>query len=212
MMQTSTRRGPGRPPAAKSALTRGRILHAAREVFTEVGFDAATFQEIANRADLTRPAINHYYASKHALFRHVVEQANAAVIAAGLEQAGQEKTFPGRVRAFLEASVQARDSDRSAAAFLVASVMEYQRHPELNGDDTQSMELTRQFTKELIRDGITSGELRPDLNTRAAAEMLVAAFWGLGFYAGLVGDTKKVSMVTGQFLALLENGGWLTSG
>lgn len=210
-MQKTARRGPGRPPAAKSAQTRGRILEAAREVFTEVGFDAATFQEIANRADLTRPAINHYYDSKHALYRHVVEQANASVIAAGLELAEQEKTFLGRVRAFLRASVQTGDCDRAAAAFLVSSVLESQRHPELNGDDGQSLELTRQFARNAIRDGMAAGELRADLNARAATEMLVAAFWGLGFYAGLVGDAKRLGMVTEEFLALLSEGGWLAS-
>ncbi|MFM9035956.1 MAG: TetR/AcrR family transcriptional regulator [Mycobacterium sp.] len=210
-MQKTARRGPGRPPAAKSALTRGRILHAAREVFTEVGFDAATFQEIANRADLTRPAINHYYDSKHALYRQVVEQANASVIAAALEQAGKETTFTGRVRAFLEASAQARDTDRAAAEFLVASVLEAQRHPELTGEDSQSLELTRQFAKSAVRDGIANGELRADLSTRAVTEMLVAAFWGLSFYAGLVGDAKRTGMVTGEFIALLEDGGWLAT-
>jgi len=33
-------------------------VRAAREVFSELGYDAATFQAIAIRADLTRPAIN----------------------------------------------------------------------------------------------------------------------------------------------------------
>ena len=65
------RRGPGRPPAAKSVNTRGRILQAAREVFGEVGYDAATFQEVAVRADLTRPAVNHHFRSKRDLYRQV---------------------------------------------------------------------------------------------------------------------------------------------
>ena len=42
-------------------------MRAAREVFSELGYDAATFQAIAIRADLTRPAINHYFASKRVL-------------------------------------------------------------------------------------------------------------------------------------------------
>ena len=65
-MPHTASRGPGRPPAAKAAETRERILRAAREVFSELGYDAATFQAIAIRADLTRPAINHYFASKRA--------------------------------------------------------------------------------------------------------------------------------------------------
>ena len=52
-MPHTASRGPGRPPAAKAAETRERILRAAREVFSELGYDAATFQAIAIRADLT---------------------------------------------------------------------------------------------------------------------------------------------------------------
>lgn len=205
-------RGPGRPPAAKSAETRGRILLAAREVFSEVGYDAATFQEIAARADLTRPAINHYYPSKHALYRHVVEQTNSAVIATCLEEAAREETFHGRIRAFLEAAVQAQDYDRAAAAFLVSSVLEYQRHPELSREDSDSLELTRSFALSAVKEGIASGELRADLDGDSAAEMLVAAFWGIGFYAGFVGDQNRLAAVSAQFMALLRSSGWLATG
>src|SRR5690348_18145496 len=69
-------RGPGRPPAAKAAETRERIVRAAREVFSELGYDAATFQAIAIRADLTRPAINHYFASKRVLWSEEIGRAS----------------------------------------------------------------------------------------------------------------------------------------
>jgi AcrR family transcriptional regulator len=211
-MAKTASRGPGRPPAAKSAQTRGRILHAAREVFSEVGYDAATFQEIAARADLTRPAINHYFASKHALYLHVVEQTKAIVIAAGLRNAEQEQNFTGRIRAFLNAAVSAEDYDRSAAAFMVTSVLESQRHPELSQDDSDSLQHTRQFAANAVRDGIASGELRADLDTESAVELLVAAFWGIGFYAGFVGDQQRLMSITAEFVDLLGGGGWLNGG
>lgn len=209
-MPKTARRGPGRPPAAKSAQTRGRILHAAREVFSEVGYDAATFQEIAARADLTRPAINHHFASKHALYRHVVEQTNDAVVATGLDEASREQTFSGRIRAFLEAAIRAEEYDRAAAVFMVTSVLESQRHPELSKHDIDSLQSTRQFAVATVRDGIASGELRADLDADAAVEMLMAAFWGIGFYAGFVGDQERSVAVTGEFMDLLVAGGWFT--
>ena len=71
-------------------------MRAAREVFSELGYDAATFQAIAIRADLTRPAINHYFASKRLLYREVVEQTNAMVVAAGMARAqGQTSCWGG---------------------------------------------------------------------------------------------------------------------
>lgn len=211
-MPKSAKRGPGRPPAAKSAGTRVRILHAAREVFNEVGYNAATFQEIAARADLSRPAINHYYPSKSALYRHVVEQANATVIAAGLDKAARELTFTGRIQAFLEAAGQARGRDGAAAAFLVTSVLEQHRHPELSDGDCDPLGFTRVFAAAAVRDGIASGELSADLDVDSAAETLVAAFWGIGFYAGLVGDPDRLAAVTAQFVDLLGDNDWLAAG
>ncbi|HNA51189.1 MAG TPA: helix-turn-helix domain-containing protein, partial [Mycobacterium sp.] len=92
-MPHTASRGPGRPPAAKAAETRERILRAAREVFSELGYDAATFQAIAIRADLTRPAINHYFASKRVLYQEVVDLTNALMIASSVELAQRETTL-----------------------------------------------------------------------------------------------------------------------
>lgn len=173
-----------------------------------MGYEAATFQEIANRADLTRPAINHYYPSKQALYRHVVAETNGAVIASGIEAAGREQTFTGRLQAFVRAVVQPPYFDRSVAAFLVTSVLDTQRNPELKGDASTSLQHTREFALTAMRDGIANGELRDDLDVDIAAEMLVATLLGLGFYAGFIGDQEKLVSVTSQFAGLLEGNGW----
>src|SRR5215212_11700662 len=99
-MPHTASRGPGRPPAAKAAETRERILRAAREVFSELGYDAATFQAIAVRADLTRPAINHYFSSKRLLYREVIKQTNEMVVLASTEKAFAENDLMAQLSAF----------------------------------------------------------------------------------------------------------------
>lgn len=173
-----------------------------------MGYEAATFQEIATRADLTRPAINHYYPSKQALYQHVVAETNGAVIAARIKQAQSEQTFAARMRAFVLSAVQPPDFDRAAAAFLVTSVLDVQRNPELGGDASSALHHTREFAVSVLRDGIADGELRADLDVDAAAEMLVATLWGLGFYAGFLGDRDKLVSITAQFVELLDGDGW----
>ena len=111
MVQPASR-GPGRPPAAKAAETRKRILRAAREVFSERGYDGATFQAIAVRADLTRPAINHYFANKRVLYWQVLEDTNDALVAASTRQAQRENTLTGRVSAFIEGAIEAEIEKR----------------------------------------------------------------------------------------------------
>lgn len=204
-------RGPGRPPAAKAAETRERILQAAREVFSELGYDAATFQAIAVRSDLTRPAINHYFQSKQLLYREVVEFTNAGVVRAGVEKARSEPTLLKRLTAFYSIAMQADSKDRSVAAFLVTSVLEAQRHPELSQDELDPLANSRAFVKWAVADAIKQGELTTDTGISTLVEMLVAVMWGMGFYAGYVGSHDEAATVVEQLELLLANKLWTLS-
>jgi AcrR family transcriptional regulator len=207
-MPHTASRGPGRPPAAKAAETRERILRAAREVFSELGYDAATFQAIAIRADLTRPAINHYFASKRLLYREVVEQTNALVVSTGMAKAQNQTSLLGRLSAFFSAAMQAESEDRSAAAFLVTSVLEGQRHPELRSDEHDAMRNSRAFVSWAVNDAIDKGELTTDTDVPQLVEMLVAVMWGMGFYAGYVGSHNQLESIVEKLELLLANKLW----
>ncbi|ULE34791.1 TetR/AcrR family transcriptional regulator [Mycobacterium sp. IDR2000157661] len=211
-MPHTASRGPGRPPAAKAAETRERIIGAAREVFSELGYDAATFQAIAIRADLTRPAINHYFASKQVLWREVVEQTNAAVVSAGKARAQSETGLLSRLSAYFTAAMQADSEDRSGAAFLVTSVLESQRHPELAGGEHDSLKNSREFVTWAVNDAVKRGELSTDTDVTSTVEMLVAVMWGMGFYAGFVGTHEELKAVVHNFELLMANKLWQLRG
>jgi TetR/AcrR family transcriptional regulator, repressor for uid operon len=202
------RRGPGRPPAAKAADTRKRILLAAREVFSERGYDAATFQEIALRADLTRPAINHYFSHKRVLYREVLDQTVEIVVRAGIAQAQREKTLVGRVSAFLAATIEADAENRSAARFLITSVLESQRHPDLNDGEDDSLRDTRAFLMWAIGDAIERGELTTDTDVESLTEVLLAVLCGVGFYSGFVESAHEMAAIINQLGRLLAGTLW----
>lgn len=177
-------------------------------MFSELGYDAATFQAIAIRADLTRPAINHYFASKGVLWAEVVEQTNAMVVSAGKARAESETSLIGRLSAYFAATMQADSEDRSAAAFLVTSVLESQRHPELSNDEHDSLTNSRDFVTWAVKDAIERGELTTDTDVNHLVEMLVAVMWGMGFYAGFVGDHDDLGAVVHKFELLMANKLW----
>jgi TetR/AcrR family transcriptional repressor of uid operon len=198
-------RGPGRPPAAKAAETRQRILRAAREVFSERGYGAATFQAIAVRADLTRPAINHYFANKRVLYWQVLEETTDAVIATSTQRARREPTLAGRVSAFIEGTREAEIKNPTAAAFLITATLEAQRHPEISRPHADPVRATREFLVWAIDDGIERGELKLDTDAAALAAVLLSVLLGVGFYAGYVSTGHEFDKITDQLKQLLAS-------
>lgn len=71
-MATPARRGPGRPRKVPAPQQRTQVLAAARQVFARVGLRAATIEEVAHRAGVTRQAVYEQFGDKNALFRAVI--------------------------------------------------------------------------------------------------------------------------------------------
>jgi AcrR family transcriptional regulator len=75
----------GRPTATprsrKGALTRARLLEAAREVFEDAGFLDARISDIAEKAGLSHGSFYHYFDSKEQIFREVAEAREAHLTA-----------------------------------------------------------------------------------------------------------------------------------
>jgi AcrR family transcriptional regulator len=172
-------------------------------VFSERGYDAATFQAIAIRADLTRPAINHYFANKRVLYWQVLEETNKAVVAASAQRAQSETTLTARLSAFIEGASEAEIEHRASSAFLIAATLESQRHPELSRSGADSVSTTRAFLLWAINDGVQSGELDPDTDAAALTEILLAVLLGVGFYAGFVGTRHEFDAFADQLKSLL---------
>src|SRR5246127_4019700 len=61
-------------PQARSEATRQKILDAAIDLFSEVGYAAAGLGEIIERAGMTKGALYHHFDSKDALATAIIEQ------------------------------------------------------------------------------------------------------------------------------------------
>ncbi|HYQ65635.1 TetR/AcrR family transcriptional regulator [Actinophytocola sp.] len=180
----------------------------ARQVFSELGYERTTFQEIATRAGLTRPAVNHYFRDKTALYRALFDSVKESVVGASVGQAVAQETLPGQLSAFLDAAVQIDSGDRSFARFMAASVLDGYRHEGLRGSTLEQIEQVREFVRLALRSAVESGEVREDLDIPAVTEMLIAILWGMALYAGFVGTHDQLEVVVDQFSRLIAGALW----
>ncbi len=183
-------------------------MDAARLVFSERGYDGATFQAIAARADLTRPAINHYFSSKRALYREVLDATNISVLGAGIRQAEGETTLMGRLTTFISTAVSANSENPAGSALIITGVLESQRHPELTGMENDSVRICREFLTRVVHDAIEHGEVAADVDPRALIETLLVVLCGVGLYVGYVQGYQGMLAVTGMMRQLLEGALW----
>ncbi|GAB7103501.1 TetR family transcriptional regulator [Streptomyces phaeofaciens JCM 4814] len=77
---TAPARRRGRPPRTESADTRDRILAAAREQFSERGYDKTSVRGIAKSAGVDPALVHHYFGTKEQIFEAAIEVAFAPTL------------------------------------------------------------------------------------------------------------------------------------
>jgi AcrR family transcriptional regulator len=179
-------------------------LRAGRIVFSERGYEGATFQAIAVRADLTRPAINHYFSSKRVLYREVLSQTAELLFGAGIARADRETTLMARLTGFISAAVAVNSEHPSASAFLMGSILESQRHPELSQSENDAVLICRDFLTRVVNDAMERGEFAAAVDANALIETLLVVMCGAGFYAGYVRSYQEMQAVTDMLGQLLD--------
>jgi AcrR family transcriptional regulator len=99
-----------RRTAEEAAGTRAALVAAARRLFTAPGFAAATLDDVARQAGVTRGALYHHFADKEALFAAVFEQIQIELaMRSGVAARRATSRIDGLVRgclAFLDACLE----------------------------------------------------------------------------------------------------------
>ncbi len=167
------------PPAGRRERTkqanRAAILAAARDVFAEMGYGAATVRDVVRRTDLAAGTFYNYFPDKEAVFRALLEESAERV---------RERTRDGRAGA------------RTLEEFVRGG---YRAYFQAVAEDPMTFELTRRNSGTIRTlfntPGIGAGvdELRADLAAAVAAglmpavdvEYTAAAMVGVGFEVGV---------------------------
>lgn len=161
-----------RPPDSAGPDLRDRILNTATRLFAERGFAATSVRELVEEAGCTKPVLYYYFGSKEALFLEAVRThmgTYTALLEATLAAAG---TVRERLIGYVQSLIAIIEAQPDALRFLMTA----QHHSERGQPRLDLLSLHRQNTallKQLLKQGVDSGELRADLDLLDAALALV---------------------------------------
>jgi AcrR family transcriptional regulator len=108
---------PGKRERTKQA-NRAAILVAAREVFAELGFGAASVRDIVRKTDLATGTFYNYFPDKESVLRAVVEEAAGEARVRVQEARRQSRTLEAFVRDGFRAYFEYLIEDRLTSAML----------------------------------------------------------------------------------------------
>lgn len=103
-----------------------QILDADRAVIAERGYHAATFQQIALRAGVSRPTLHYYFATRDEVYEILLRDAYTRVAECAVA-AQRESGLQNQLTVFIEQMQRLILPDAAAMQFLVTARLELHR-------------------------------------------------------------------------------------
>lgn len=167
----------------EAAATRARLLDAALEIFHARGYAATTLDDIARQAEITRGAIQWHFGNKAELYNTLIRERyqEAGEIFRDLYDAGG--TPLQKLRKVLVRWLCYTEENPRFRTMLELVMLKTEVSPELSSgieEKVHGNRATISFFASLVRQGIETGEIRPDVQPE------IAATTALGLVNGIV--------------------------
>ena len=159
---------------ARSAVTRRKIIDAAVELFSEIGYPATGLGDIIERAELTKGAFYYHFDAKEALAEAIIEEAGTRMLATF-------RTITGSSSPALENLVHGLFvvTDFTVSNKLAWIGMQLLRtFSGLNEAAGRVYESWLDDLAEQVGQAGAEGDLRSDLDTKTTAEVILGAMLG----------------------------------
>jgi len=172
----------GRPAGSGSAAqTREKILRAGIACFAERGYAQTSNRDIAAGAGITAGSLYHYFDSKAALFEEALRFCTATLLEAyrGACADAAAETTVEQLCLGLERVVAVSREWPGMVRFAGHAAAEIRRSVELHWLEEDTARAFPEFFRTLLRQARARGELAPEIDLDAAADLLLALVAGL---------------------------------
>jgi len=185
-----------RPRGRPRSFDAGEVLEKARGVFWNLGYAAASLDDIAAATGLNRPSLYAAFGDKHALYMRALEQTRAGAVAAMRAVMGREGPLREALAALFGAAIEAYVSGDAGqrGCFIIGTAVTQAV------DDPDARALLAGFVAdedEVFRERFarSANALAPGLTPEAAAAMATAALHTLAIRARTGGSRAELTRV-----------------
>lgn len=181
---------------ARKQATRRRVLDAARELFEEVGYEAATIREIAGRARVSVGSVFTGFSSKAHILSEVMQE-RLADLYGDLERVAPHLRGSTADRCRSMFAVHYAFEFRRLHLFLayVAAGFDWRADPDLPTMGANPR--LRGMVRDCLVEGVRRGDVRPDAEIELVVDLLIAAYaWN---YRRAAAQTVRPEQLTDLF-------------
>jgi len=162
---------------AEAAITRSTLLKTALSVFSVKGYAAATLDDVAKAAKVTRGAIYWHFNSKADLYNTLVQEASARGAAVLQQAIAEGGTLIEILRRVFVRQCALMEEDKEARAVMELALFKTGLEPELQPGRKRQLEYGIALIASLtdaMRQGIAQGVLRSDIDPADLARAILA--------------------------------------
>ena len=193
-----------RTTAAETRRNDERILEAAIAVFSEKGFEAASMQDIADAAQISRGPLYYRYKTKKDIFAAAMEAYFEREEKKQFQLLRQNKPFGLRIREYLHYAFRNLIEEKPDFP------MEFYASPDMEDINIRIRKLYAQayaMMMEEITRAVREGELKEDTDVEHLVNLLFIAFDGLRYSrlkTGILTSPKKVEDAIDHMCSLIH--------
>ena len=161
----------------EAAVTRATLLKTALSVFSAKGYAAATLDDVAKAAKVTRGAIYWHFKSKADLYNTLVQEFSARGAAVVQQAVAEGGTLIEILRRVFVRQCALIEEDKEARAVMELALFKTGLEPELQPGRKKQLEASTALVTGLsdaMRQGIAQGMLRNDLDPADMARAFLA--------------------------------------
>jgi TetR/AcrR family transcriptional regulator, acrAB operon repressor len=161
----------------EAAITHDKLLKAALEVFSRKGYASTTLEDVAKETGVTRGAIYWHFGSKTELYGALLNKYSSRGSEITQAAAAEGGSLTDILRRVFTRLLEAVETDPALRAVMEISLFKTEWTPDLSDYRKQQQENSHFLVAgiaETLRQGVATGDLRPDIDPLEMARAFVA--------------------------------------